>query len=332
MTITETINLVGLKSTDPKMIQWFEKHELKKPPKTINANQGSKSFDDKQNELSYYFFFNIINEKFYPPKSPKNDDYSFDCFLTNIYLFERKKKGNIEKPIEFWEDYIHPNATYEECCLFFDKKVEESSNRGFFSKTLNELVEIRVCMTGDKKNIQSIDLYIKEENEFFSQYDFKEDNEHNTTKQGYLLVVKWLFDNRFLVLSEAIYAEGLGFKDQEIRTFIATHLRNHVWDNQIELSKEPDLYKFLFKINSNSNVTLSNGEIINVYVQNLFLQAAGVWEEIQRISNEDDYKYEDITRLEKSAFLNEEQSIVFMNTLTHFFNKYKTYKGATIFD
>ena len=61
MTITDIINLIGSKSTDQNILQWFEKYELKKPPKTINANQGSKSFDDKQNELSYYFFFDITN-------------------------------------------------------------------------------------------------------------------------------------------------------------------------------------------------------------------------------------------------------------------------------
>ncbi len=325
MTITEITSLIGSKSTDPKILQWFEKNELKNPPKTINANQGSKSIDDKQNELSYYFVFEITNDKFYPPKSTKNDDYTFDCYLKSVSVFERNKKGNAEKPNRFWENYINPNSTYEECCTFFNIEAKHTDYHTFFRKSLNELVEIKVWMTPNKEQVRTIELCIKEEVEIISIHNFKENNEHNTAKQAYLLIVKWLFDNHFLLLPEEIYTKGLSFDIQEIRTFVSTNLLNHIWDNQIDLVKEPDLYKFLFSVNSNSNIELINDEKMNVYARNLFLKQAGVWEEHQRIYN-DDYNTENLKNLEKSIFLNEEQSKSFVNTLTTLFNHYKTHK------
>ena len=325
MTITDIINLIGSKSTDQNILQWFEKYELKKPPKTINANQGSKSFDDKQNELSYYFSFDITNDEFYPPKSAKNDDYTFDCYLKSVSVFERNKKGNTEKPNGFWENYINPNSTYEECCTFFNNEAKHTDYYTFFRKSLNDIVEIKVWMTPNKEQIRTIELCIKEEVEIFSIYNFKENNEHNTVKQAYLLIVKWLFDNHFLLLSEEVYSKGLSLDIQEIRVFVSLNLLNHIWDNQIDLFKEPDLYKFLFSVNSNSNIELINGEKMNVYARNLFLQEAGVWEEHQRIYN-DAYDTEKLLNLEKSTFLNEKESRAFVNTLTNLYNHYKTHK------
>ena len=180
-------------------------------------------------------------------------------------------------------------------------------------------------MTPNKEQIRTIELCIKEEVEIFSIYNFKENNEHNTVKQAYLLIVKWLFDNHFLLLSEEVYSKGLSLDIQEIRVFVSLNLLNHIWDNQIDLFKEPDLYKFLFSVNSNSNIELINGEKMNVYARNLFLQEAGVWEEHQRIYN-DAYDTEKLLNLEKSTFLNEKESRAFVNTLTNLYNHYKTNK------
>lgn len=44
--------------------------------------------------------------------------------LQRVTVFELKKKGNIEKPHTFWENYIHPNSSYEACCSFFGNEGE----------------------------------------------------------------------------------------------------------------------------------------------------------------------------------------------------------------
>lgn len=45
MTRAEIIGLAGLKGTDPKLLQWFERYGLTKPSKTVSVNQGSKSIN-----------------------------------------------------------------------------------------------------------------------------------------------------------------------------------------------------------------------------------------------------------------------------------------------
>jgi hypothetical protein len=242
-----------------------------------------------------------------------------------VSVFERNKKGNIEKSNGFWENYINPNSTFEECCKFFNIEAKQNNNFTFLRKSLNEIVEIKVWMTSNKEQVKAIELCIKVEDEIFSIYNFDENNDLNTVKQAYLLVVKWLFDNHFLLLPEEIYKKGLNYDIQQIRAFVSTYLHNHIWDSQIDLLKEPDLYNFLFAVNGNSDIELINDEEMKVYVRNLYLQEAGVWEEHQRIYK-DDYDSEKLANLEKSTLLNEEQSKSFVNTLTTLFNHYKRNK------
>lgn len=51
MTIAAIIGLAGLKSTDPKLLQWFERYRLTKPSKTVSVNQGSKSINQSTTNL-----------------------------------------------------------------------------------------------------------------------------------------------------------------------------------------------------------------------------------------------------------------------------------------
>ena len=133
---------------------------------------------------------------------------------------------------------------------------------------------------------------------------FKEKNDHNTIKQAYLLIIKWLFDNRFLLLPDNIYTKGLSFASKEIREFLFAHLHNHIWVNQSNRLKEPAIPQFLFNIDCDRDIELINEEKMNEFARNLFLKEAGVREEYLRIYNED-YNYENHENLEKSIFLNE---------------------------
>ena len=322
MTLNEIIPLIGLKSTDVNLKAWFEQYQLSKPPKTVNVNQDVKDVDDKQHELTYEFTFNIINDQFYPPTSPKNDNYTFDCYLKSVSVFQRKMKGNIEKPHAFWDNYIHPDSSYEECCAFFGSEGEQSEYDVFFSKMLNDTVEMCLWMTPDKSQVRAIELNIPESVEFLSVYDFDEQNEYNTIHQAYLLVVKWLFDQRYLLLPDEVYAKGLSFDNEEIKAFVSEYLRNHIWANQLNLSKEPDLYQFLFNVCHNIHDKLKNDENLDAYVKHLFLKQAGIWEEHQRIYHE---TY-DTKQLERSVFLDQEQSQSLVNQLAHLFEYYKIHK------
>ncbi len=326
MTLTNLTNLIGLKSTDPKIATWFETYNLGKPPKTINANQDSKGATDKINLVSYTFKFDITNDAFYPPVSPKKDDYNFESYLSNITVFSKPKKKDFKdpKPATFWDGFIHPESSFEECCTFFDNKFHESMYDGdiinvTFEKKLNDTVTGIVFFIADRSAITAIELYIEEHSEIVSQYDFSATNKHNTTKQAYTLLIKWLFDNRYLKLPNEIYSQSLGLEHTELLQFTTQHLRNHVWDNQI--TDTPHLRSFLYKISSNTDIELKNGEKANVYIRHLYIKAAGKWDAHQEIYNNKnlDNWYDTVNQFENDIWLNDTQAKRFMDILTQMF-------------
>lgn len=321
MTYTDIVNLIGLKSTDPKIAIWFETHNLGKPPKSINSNQSTKGATDRANSLSYYFAFEIKHEDFYPPVSPKKDDYNFESYLKSVVLFEKPRKKDIKdtKPVSFWDDAINPNSTYKECCTFFNNEGKQTEYSIFFSKALNEIVKLKVWMTVDKAQVTSIELCINEESEIVSYVFFREQNEHNTVKQAYLLLVKWLFDNRFLLLTDDVYLKGLTLANDDIRAFVSSNLRNHIWDNQITTT--PHLRSFLFSITSSNTIPDKNGEKINLYIKDVYLKHSAQWDEWQKNYNNenDDDRFPKLEVLERSISLNKQQAEAFLNRLTALF-------------
>lgn len=316
MIIQDLVNLIGIKSTDPKIVQWFEQHNLGTPPKTITTNQRDKDFEDKQNSIRYNFKFKIINDKFYPPVSPKNDQYKFENYLTNISVFPKSGKGKKTdpKPSDFWEGFVHPGSSLEECLAYFDHQSSSSSNQIFFQKPLNDITKIKVWFVRDQMEITAIELALIEAGEIFSHSSFNPKNEFNTVQQSYLLLAKWLFDHKYLHLPEDIYSHGLTFDQSEILTFVQSHLKNHIWDTQ--LKPIPHLRAFLFKISSNNSLENHQGEAINFYIKNLYLKVAGKWEERQRIYTED---FKNVDNFEKSIVLNLTQSQQFLAVLTEYF-------------
>ncbi len=210
-----------------------------------------------------------------------------------------------------WNDFIGPDTNFDECCKFFNGQFKESKNSIFFSKPLNDFTEIKVWFSTDKKKLDTIELAIIEHAELVGQYDFKETNPHNAVKQAYTLLVKWLFDRQYLLLDKSVYAAGLSQNHAEVLVFTKTHLRNHIWDNQIV--SEPDLRSFLFKIKSNGTVNLANGEKVSMYIRNLFMQAAGLWQKHQDLYENE--SMDQVVALENSTHLDEKQSQEFFKLL-----------------
>ena len=333
MTFTNLTKLIGLKSTDEKIVNWFETNNLGKVPKTINSNQDTKGATDKINLLSYTFKFDITNDAFYPPLNPKKDNYNFECFLSYITVFSKTKNKDFKdpKPLSFWEGFINPESTFEECCVFFDNKYHESNFDGeiinvTFEKKLSDVANVIVFFKGDRSHIKAIELRIQEEYEIVDQYVFLTDNEHNTTKQAYTLLVKWMFNNKYLKLSDEIYNLGLSTDDATILQFTKQHLRNHIWDNQI--TETTNLRSFLYKISSNTDIELKNGEKVNVYIRHLYIKASGQWEAHQKIYNKKDDldRFEKVDQLENSIYLDEKHIDVFLNKLTEMFTLFSENK------
>lgn len=89
MTLQDLVCLIGAKSMNLRIAQLFEQNNLGKPPKKIISNQGQKAFKDKQQLIDYIFKFDITNDKYYPPVSVRNDDYTFDNYLICMVVFSK---------------------------------------------------------------------------------------------------------------------------------------------------------------------------------------------------------------------------------------------------
>lgn len=319
MTIHELIALMGLKSTAPEITQFFATNNLGKPPKSINANQGNKSIKDKNNQLSFGFKFDITHVQFHPPVSPKNDDYNFDCYLNSIVVLEQsgRKKVADPKPMSFWEGFVNPQNSYEECLAFFNTKGKESST--VLIRPLNDVTEVAIWFSDDKSRITTLELRIIEARELVSMYDLDARYTENKAKQAYTLLVKWLFDNKYLVLPEQAFKTTLGFDDSAILEFAGKYLKNRIWTTQ--LIDDKALISFLYAIRSNSSSTTKAGERINIYIKHLYIQAAGKWGQHQEIYN--NQTMDAVDEFERNIRLDETQSKAFLQTLTDKFALFK---------
>ncbi|QHS63239.1 hypothetical protein [Chitinophaga agri] len=318
MILQDLISLIGVKSTDPRIAQLFEQNNLGKPPKTITSNQGQKAFKDKQQLIDYTFKFDITNDSYYPPVSVRNEDYKFDNYLSNMVVFSKPARGKKEfvdpKPISFWDGFINPGSSLEECLAYFDNQSRSTRSSTIFEKSLNDIAEIKVWFANDEKEVTTIEIRIIEDTEIFAHSYFNPANKFNTVPQAYSLLVKWLFDNKYLNLSEETYSQELSLDHTDILAFVKTHLKSHIWDTQIK--DIPYLRSFLFEIASNSSIKNKDGEEINFYIKNLYVRTAGKWEEHQKIYDTDILGLEDF---ENTIFLDATKSIQFLDTLTEHF-------------
>ncbi|RAJ80212.1 hypothetical protein CLV59_105320 [Chitinophaga dinghuensis] len=320
VTIHEIIDLMGQKSTSPEMAALFTSLALGKPPKSVNANQSTKGFTDKTNQLSFNFKFNITHEQFYPPVSPKKDDYNFDCYLSSVVLFSAgngKKKLQDPKPASFWEGFVSPDASYETLMAFIGS--DASNGKKVLRKSLNDIAEVVIWTENATNAISAMEIRLKESREIFSHYDFVEEFAIKTVKEAYTLLVKWLFDNQYLLLPAEVYQTALPADYAAIQDFTNKYLKNHIWDNQ--LIADGVLISFLYKISGNRNMTLPDGQSVNVYIKHLYIKSAGQWEAHQEIY--DQRNFEELDNFERNISLNEQQRQHFLQTLTQTFELFK---------
>jgi hypothetical protein len=328
MTLTNLTNLIGLKSTDETIATWFETHNLGKVPKSVNANQGEKYVKDKINNLEYKFNFDIINDKFSPPVGPKNDDYNFICYLSAI-IYNDKKGFSI--PEIFWDGYMKPNADFEDYLSFFEAVDNKDKNVIFLNKKLTEIACVKVWFNKKKNKPEAIQLEIIEECDIISHHSFSVNNQYNSTKPAYTLLVKWLFDNKYLILPSDVYDIQLSTTHNDILKFTGEHLKNHIWDNQI--TSEYCLRSFLYEIASNNDIEVSETEKVNVYLPFLYLKSAGIWEQYQNIRNSNDQdRFGKSDALAENTKLNDIQIQSFLHTLTQMFELFKKHFKPYSFD
>ena len=283
MHVSDLVSLVGAKGSDLRLTEWFELHGIGKSPVSVTANQSTKSIKDKRHEMEHYFAFDIINDRFYPPVAGPRG--GLVCHLQSVLLFSRKPKGNVTLPTGFWDGFVAPDASLDECMAFFDGNVDAYTDSQLFRKALGEDVELKLWFCPKKQRVESMQVSIVQDRQFMGHHEFDQANAHNTVKPAATLVVKWLFDGRHLRLPDDIYAKGLADDHAGVLEFVRQHLNGHVWASQ--LNDDQALRQVLSHTQTSRALKLSNGESLELFAQTLYLRAAGVWDAHQAIYNDD---------------------------------------------
>lgn len=314
---TEIIELIGLKSTEPKLIAFFEKYGLK-APKTVNANSSGKAIRHKEYNIDFDFHYDIVNDAFYPPVSPKKNDYDFVAYLRDIYIYSSKKDL---RPSEFWDVTPSTNASYEEFENYFGK-----ITKGYFKKTYNNLVQITAEYDVKKNKCEYISAGIIQEREIISYLFFDSNNEYNLCPEAYTFLIKWLFDNRFLDIDDKIYDFGLESSHEAILEFVQLHLKNRLWKNQ--LKEMPNLFDFLNTIRSGNKIWRDNDkQQVIFYQKELFLIATDNFEQYRKLFYEDIYEADELCR---STRFTSETAKSYLNLLNERFEMFPKIKDLKV--
>jgi len=321
MTQQDLIQLIGLRATDSKVVAHFEQQGLGKPPRSITSNQRTKIVYDKERNLYYAFSFEVFNDQFYPPIDTcgKYADYKFVPFLTEISFLYKEPSAKKPDPKEagFWNVTPPPQAPVQEIAAWFSAP-EGRLNR--CHKLLNDVIEINVAYDDKKKVLTQNWARIIEHSEIISHYFLEEDRDLlGHTAHLYAMMLKWLFDNRYLVLEESIYSDPLPVETDTVLSFARDHLHNHLWDNQI--TREPHLRSFLYTAIHNFRDTKDEkGKTVDFYFRNVILRQAGKLEALDPLHSGQNEAQKELYR---SILFNEQTYAAFYREMNKQFDYFK---------
>lgn len=289
---SDLIELIGLASNDPKLLMFFEKYQLGKLPKTITPNQGSKSIIYKPLNISFWFKYDITNDRFQPPISPKNDDYKFVAYLSSIQFThqEDSAKKPDPKPQDFWDVIPAPILSVEAIEKIMGEAASTYSDESIYEMKMDPDTVLKVFYTWDKKkNLSaSSNVSVIEQSELISSVYFESRYNQESfafSKRCANLIVKWLFDRRFLALSDAIYQDGLAADSDAIVKFVHQYCNGHVWNNQ--LLPVDHLRSFLYYLPRNTNFYDNQGNKYSFYIQDIILVCLGKKESFDILYDQD---------------------------------------------
>lgn len=285
---SELIKLVGLASTDTSLVQFFERHGLGKLPKTITSNQGTKSIICKSLNISFWFAYDITNDHFQPPISPRNDNYKFKAYLSSIIFTHREHSGKHPdpKPKDFWDVLPPPSASREETEMVMGPPVHINDDSWSYKLSIAEEKNLVLNYTKSSRNQLSYNSWIsiRQESEIVSRvfYDRKNDFENFPfLRRAHSTIIKWLFDSRFLQLNEDVYQLPLKGDAETILDFVEHHLKNHLWKNQ--LVDTDQLSSFLYHITTNRIVQDPEGNRVSLYIRTIILEILNQAEVFEQI-------------------------------------------------
>ncbi|MGB4812101.1 MAG: hypothetical protein WBP13_06425 [Methylophilaceae bacterium] len=282
MTQQELVNLIGLKITDDKFIAHFSAVDLKLP-KSCTPNNNYNSVADKANQLDYYLRMGVTNEACYPPVK-EGKPAKWATYLKAISLINEStihKKADTKETC-FWNLTPPPTATLAEIEAYFGKPtcVSEKNNTIYFSKKINNLVEINCQVSIQRQAMRSLYLSIVEERDLISYLYFRDlpkgasdiYGSGMSDQNAMCMLINWLHDNKQLSVGENV---SLNATKQDILAFVHQQLKGKLWQNQL---KNQDR-QFANFIADGKTVESEKGEKLRFFHKETMLKALGKFEE-----------------------------------------------------
>ncbi|WP_343306375.1 hypothetical protein AAHN97_04550 [Chitinophaga niabensis] len=243
---SDLLALLGSPVTDPGLTLFFEERRLS-PPQSIPVMKpnsttplsikNSVGIHDKEWGFSYYFRSELLNENFPVIKAGKNYIPYFSQIIFDGKLYQKRER---KEPPGFWDASPSPEGDMETITNYFGKF---DTNRKYPQQrtSYNSQVEIIVTLLSEESRINGYFAQIKETDELLhqSEFDLKKSNQVHL----YAMLIKWLFDNRYLKVSNQSSSVELGYNTPEVLQFIQGSLNGHLWEDQ--LVADPQLHKFM---------------------------------------------------------------------------------------
>lgn len=237
--------LLGLPVTNSDLILFFEERGLElpksiplmKPNSTTPLSiKNSVGIRDKEWGFSYYFRSELLNENFPVMKAGKN----YIPYLSEI-IFDGKlyQKRERKEPSSFWDVSPAPDSDLERITDYFGKF---DTNRKYPQQyaSFNSQVEIIVTLLPEENRINGYFAKIKETDELLHQSEF--DLKKSSRVHFCAMLIKWLFDNKYLKVSDQLSSVELSYSTAEVLKFIHESLNGHLWEDQ--LIEDTHLRKF----------------------------------------------------------------------------------------
>lgn len=274
---SELVELLGLSSVDSRMVHFFEQHGLGKLPKTITPNQGTKSVVCKSLNISFWFKYDIKNEKFQPPISPKNDNYKFIAYLSSIMFThnDHSEKQPDVKSLDFWDVLPLPTSTQDKVQALMGNPINDAEGEKIYEITIGEdrSITVRYSDGGKGKTLYSSWIAIKQQSEIISRDFFNRSHDFEDfpfLRRAHTVIIKWLFDNKLLQIDNQAHSSELPSHPEAILDFVDIYLNNHLWKNQ--LVDTAYLSSFLYTITTNRKLTDPHGNTTTLYIRGLLLE------------------------------------------------------------
>ncbi len=236
----DLINLIGLKISDAKLIAHFDALGLKQP-KSCTPNNSSSDINDKANAVQYWFHHEVKHEALYPPKM-EGKPKKWATYLSSVSFVNEStilKKAD-EKPANFWNATPPPTADLAALKQYFGAPSNDKpdSDTIYFSKKINNLIEINCQFNRSKQRINAIWASVIESRELISYLYFrdvgptgKDDYGTGMAEQNIMcLLIKWLHDNKHLNIGQNEQVEA---NLPAILSFARTTLKGKLWSDQL---------------------------------------------------------------------------------------------------